>query len=53
MTAFETHGHFFRRDLHVLIPEFYAHDRVNNFYARVQEFQVFRFVRRTQHVGVG
>src|SRR5690606_13865951 len=53
MTTFETHGHFFRRDLHVLIPELHAHDRVNNFYAGVQEFQVFRFVRRTQHIGVG
>ncbi|CZU89906.1 Uncharacterised protein [Enterobacter cloacae] len=52
MAAFETHGHFFSLDFDVLVPELHAHDRVNDLHAGVQEFQVFRFVRCTQHVGV-
>ncbi len=53
MSAFEANGHGFSRDLHVFIPEFHAHDRVNDLDAGVQEFQVFGFVSRTQNVGIG
>ncbi|MNP51806.1 hypothetical protein D3C76_1461540 [compost metagenome] len=53
VAAFKTHGHFFRLDFDVFVPELHAHDRVNDLHAGVQEFQVFCFVRCTQHVGVG
>ena len=52
MTLFKTHGHFFCRDLHALIPELHAHNRVDDFDAGIQEFQIFCFVSRTEHIGV-
>ncbi len=53
VAAFKTHGHFFRLDFDVFVPELHAHDWVNDLHAGVQELQVFCFVCRTQHVGVG
>ncbi len=53
MAALEAYGDFFSLNFDALVPELHAHDRVNDLHAGVQEFQVFRFVRCAQHIGVG
>ena len=50
---FKTHGDFLAFDLDVVFPKRHAHDGIDNFHARVQKLKVFRFVRGTQHIGVG
>ncbi|CGX15506.1 Uncharacterised protein [Salmonella enterica subsp. enterica serovar Typhi] len=53
MSLFETDGHLFCRDLHAFVPELHAHNRVDDLDAGVKKLQIFRFVRRAEHVGVG
>ncbi len=53
MALFKANGDFFRRDFDAFIPELDAHNRVHNLDAGVQEFKIFSFVRRAQHIGVG
>ncbi len=53
MSLFKTDGHLFCRDLHALVPELHAHNRVDDLDAGVKKLQIFRFVRRAEHVGVG
>ncbi|MNV59981.1 hypothetical protein D3C71_1524310 [compost metagenome] len=53
VATLKAYRYFFSLDFDVFVPELHAHDRVNDLHAGVQKFQVFRFVRRTQHIGVG
>ena len=50
---FKAHGHGFGFDFNVVAPESHAHDRLYDFDARIQVFQVFGFVGSAQHVRVG
>ena len=52
MTLLKAYCDFFCRDLHALIPELHAHNRVDDFDAGVEVFQILRFMRCTKHVGV-
>ncbi|CDA03243.1 putative uncharacterized protein [Klebsiella variicola CAG:634] len=53
MALLKAYGYLFRRDLHVFVPELHAHNRVDDFHAGIEEFEVFRFVGGAEHVGVG
>ena len=53
MALLKAYGDLFRRDLHVFVPELHAHNRVDDLDAGVQEFEIFRFMGRAEHIGVG
>ena len=50
---FKAHGHGFGFHFNVVAPEGHAHNRLNDFDARIQVFQIFGFVGSAQHIGVG
>ena len=50
---FKAHADFFGFDFDVFVPEGNAHDGLDDFDAAVEEFQIFGFMRRAEHIGVG
>ena len=50
---FKAHADFFGFDFDVFVPEGNAHDGFDDFDAAVEEFQIFGFMRRAEHIGIG
>ena len=50
---FKAHADFFGFDFDAFVPEGNAHDGFDDFDAAVEKFQIFGFMRRAEHIGIG
>ena len=49
---FKAHAHFFGLHFYAFIPKCHAHNRLHNFDAGVEKFQIFGFMGGAEHIGI-